>query len=72
MSGGCVWQGACVAGWGTCMAKGDGGTGAAGGHAWLGGGGLCVAAETATAAGGTQPTGMHSCNYKPLFRLLDQ
>ena len=24
-------------------------------------GGLCVARETATAAGGTHPTGMHSC-----------
>ena len=28
------------------------------GHAWEGG---CVAGETATAADGTHPTGMHSC-----------
>ena len=25
------------------------------------GGGVCMAGETATAAGGTHPTGMHSC-----------
>ena len=36
------------------------------GHAWVVGGvhakeGGCVAGETATAAGGTHPTGMHSC-----------
>ena len=30
-----------------------------GGCAWPGGG--CVAGETATAAGGTHPTEMHSC-----------
>ena len=30
----------------------------AGGHVWRG---PCVAAETATAADGTHPTGMHSC-----------
>ena len=29
-------------------------------HAWRGGG-VCVAGETATAAGGTHPTGMYSC-----------
>ena len=42
---GCAW-------WGACMAEG---------HAWLGGGGLCVAGETTAAVGGTHPTGMHSC-----------
>ena len=33
------------------------------GHAWLGGmhGRACMAGETATAADGTHPTGMHSC-----------
>ena len=29
------------------------------GHAWLG---ACVAGKTATAADGTHPTGMHSCD----------
>ena len=38
----------------------------AGGHAWHEGGmygmrGACVAGETATAADGTHPTGMHCC-----------
>ena len=37
------------------------------GRAWLrgvlgGGGAACVAGETATAADGTHPTGMHSCS----------
>ena len=50
-----------------CMA---GGACVAGGHAWLGGHawqggvhdrGMCMARETATAADGTHPTGMHSC-----------
>ena len=44
-----------VCGEGACMV---------GGHAWRGcvcGGGVCVAGETATAADGTHPTGMHSC-----------
>ena len=49
LGGGCTWQGAYVAG----------------GHAWQrsmhgGGRGACVAGETATAADGTHPTGMHS------------
>ena len=35
--------------WGVCMA---------GGHAWQA---ACVAGETAIAAHGTHPTGMHSC-----------
>ena len=47
---GYVWQGACVAGvcvWQeACM--------------MVVGGGGCVAKETATAADGTHPTGMHS------------
>ena len=34
-----------------------------GGHAWQGGW-ACVAGETATAAGGTHPTGMHSCSFR--------
>ena len=38
-----------------CMAKG---TCVAGGHAWQG---AYMAGETATAAGGTHTTGMHSC-----------
>ena len=38
------------------------------GHAWQGcvhgggGGSACVTGETATAADGTHPTGMHSCS----------
>ena len=69
--GGHAWQGgvhgrACVAGGmhgkGVCMA---------GGNVWWGVcvaegvcmAGQCVAGETATAAGGTHPTGMHSCNF---------
>ena len=32
-----------------------------GGYAWQGG--ACVAGEMATEAGGTHPTGMHSCYY---------
>ena len=38
------------------------------GCAWQGGrvAGACVAGETATAAGGTHPTGMHSCFNLPL------
>ena len=36
------------------------------GHSWQGG---VHAGETATEAGGTHPTGMHSCNYK-VFNLL--
>ena len=51
----CAWQrGACVAkevcGGGVCMARG---------HAWQGG---VHAGEMATEAGGTYPTGMHSCS----------
>ena len=49
-----AWQGACVAG----------------GHAWQGcvrGQEACMAGETATAADGTPPTGMHSCNTEMLF-----
>ena len=39
--------------------------GVRGGGAWQGGyvfPGACMAGETATAADGTHPTGMHSCN----------
>ena len=44
---GCALRGACMVG--TCMTGG------------MRGRGVCVAGETATAAGGTHPTGMHSC-----------
>ena len=60
--GHCDWGGG-TRGRGACMA-GDM-CGGGGGHAWLGGGvhggGGCVTGETTTAAGGTPPTGMHSC-----------
>ena len=46
--GGVHGRGACVPR-GVCVA---------GGHAWWG---VCVAGETASEAGGTHPTGMHSC-----------
>ena len=76
-SGGVIGgQGACVPGghaWqGACMSRAVHGRGCAwqggmhgGGHVWQGvhgwvAGGVCVAGETA-AAGGTHPTGMHSC-----------
>ena len=50
MCGGCVHgRGPFVVG-GACVA---------GGHTWRGG--TCVAGETATAADGTHPAGMHSC-----------
>ena len=66
-----------VGGGGACMAWGmcDKGCVAGGhwGHTWLGGDmhsrgwhvwqGACVVGETATAADGTHPTGMHSCWY---------
>ena len=41
------------------------------GRAWWGSciaGGMCVAKEMATVAGGTHPTGMHSCF--PIKRLI--
>ena len=48
-------------------------------HAWEGvsmvggmrglGWGTCVAGETATAVGGTHPTGMHSCFHKFLIHV---
>ena len=50
-----------------------------GGQAWQGacmtgcvhggGGGACVAGETATPAGGTHPTGMHSCYITIIMSL---
>ena len=59
------WEGACVAGWGTCMAGR--------GHAWEGlymasewAGGM-HAGEMADEADGTHPTGMHSF-YCYVFR----
>ena len=57
MAGGVHGRGACVAGghawWGDSVVGGQDG----GGHMWQG---VCMAGETATAAGGTHPTGMHS------------
>ena len=67
MAGGVNRRGASMAGGihgrGTCMAGGhawSGGLYVAGEHAWQG---ACVAGETAIAAGGTHPTGMHSCSF---------
>ena len=60
VAGGMHGGGSCMAGWG----------GVAGGHAWRGdacmvggmhGRGACMAGDTATAAHGWHPTGMHSC-----------
>ena len=55
IGGGHAWQGACMAG-DMC-----GGGGAMHGGGVHGRGGGCVTGETTTAAGGTPPTGMHSC-----------
>ena len=56
---------------GTYVARGHAWQGAsiAGGHPWQG---VCVAGEMATAAGGTHPTGMHSCffHFIPYFRVM--
>ena len=54
---------------GACMAGGVHGRVAcmAGG---MRGGGVCVAGETATAADGTHPTGMHSCLVLIIFSLI--
>ena len=73
--GACMAGGVCGRGnvWWACVAGGMHGMGAcvAGGCmfgrvcAWQGSmrrRGACVAGETATAADGTHPTGMHSCN----------
>ena len=50
---------------GACVVGGMHGEGhawqGAGGHAWHRGREACVARGTAIAAGGTHPTGMHSC-----------
>ena len=59
VGGGMHGRGACVAG-GMHGKRG----------AWQGGGGRGVAGETATAADGTHPTGMHYCvKYIPLINL---
>ena len=60
--GGCAWQGACMVG--SCMVGGVHSRGACmaeGMEACMAGrgGGACMAGETAIAAGGTHPTGMH-------------
>ena len=55
---------------GACMAAGMRGREvcrADGGGGMHGGGGVCMAGESATAAGGTHPTGMHSCLKSILF-----
>ena len=56
-----VYMGVCVVGdvHGRLMAWGYACQGGMRGR----GGGACVAVEMATAAGGTHPTGMHSCIY---------
>ena len=59
--GGCVWQGTCMVG--VCVAGGVHG----GGSVWHG---VCMVGETATAADGTHPTGMHSCSC--LIRRSEQ
>ena len=62
----------CVCGRDACMAGGMRGSGGMFGRGMcvvgrghvvgdMHGGGACMAAEMATAVGGTQPTGMHSC-----------
>ena len=56
--GGHVWQR------GSCMAKRGGG---GRWHAWQKGG-TSVAGDAATAAGGTYPTGMHSCCLYAIIR----
>ena len=45
----------------TCVCLSTGGIMRGRGHAWREFGGVCVTGETATAADGTHPTGMHSC-----------
>ena len=64
MARGMCGRGACMAGghawWGVCIAGDMPGRGCA----WPGGPACqeaCVAGETATAADGTHPAGMHSC-----------
>ena len=61
-------QGACMVG--VCMAGDVCGSGDVWkGHAW----GTCMAGETATTAGGTHPTGMHSCSisaYKKIWLIF--
>ena len=54
MAGGMCGRGACMVG-GACIAWGMHGIGV------CMTGGVCMARETATAADGTHPTGMHSC-----------
>ena len=73
----CVARGGCQ---GACVAGGHAWQGVCGGgmhrgkaciperHAWRGGG-ACVAGETATAADGTHPTGMHSCSLQNFYHL---
>ena len=57
--GGHAWQGVGMVGMGWCGCVHD-----MGGHVWFRG---CVAGETATEAGGTHLTGMHSCIFKWVF-----
>ena len=75
--GGHVWlRGMCgkggMCGEGASIAK-SGGMHGEGGHVWCAGvhcKGGCVAGETATAAGGTHLTGMHSCLNIILISLI--
>ena len=61
--------GVCMA-WCVCVAWGHVWWG--GGHAWQGAcmAGGCVAGETAIAAGGTHPTGMHTCYQCENFSII--
>ena len=76
--------GGCMYGRGACVVDGNGGMHGGdmhgrvvcmaeacvvgGGHVWQEG--MCMAGETATAADGTHPTGMHSC-YNHVFALTE-
>ena len=77
MVAGCAWQGACGRGYawqggrhvwkgGGCMHGKVGGMCGGGMH----GRGACVAGETATAAGGTHPTRIHSCLYNEFLSAM--
>ena len=58
---GCVHSGGGIHGRGTCVAGGMCGSGVCVWQGGMCGQGVCMAGETATAADGTHPTGMHSC-----------
>ena len=58
-TGGHAWQGVCVVG--VMHGRGRVWQGGMYGRGGVHGRGACMAGETATAADGTHPTGMHSC-----------